>query len=196
MKTLVGIPCMDKVDTLFMVSLLGMHRVGQTHVDIKKGSMIFDSRNQIAVDAIKNDADRVLMIDSDMRFDPDMMERMSERMDQGCDMVCGLFFKRSNPTSPVIYKELEPPESKQDKVTQHITAYTDYPKDSLFRVEGCGFGAVMMTTELAKAVWETYKEPAFHPYQWCGEDMAFCYKIRQMGRKSLLNSGVPLGVEV
>ena len=195
MKILIGIPCMDKVDTFFMSSLLGLIRTGEIHFDIKKGSMIFDARNEIAVDAITQEADRVLMIDSDMRFDRDLMERMSARIDQGCEMVCGLFFKRVIPTMPVIYSQLEPP--VMDHVTgekiKRVAAYTDYPQDSLFEVEGCGFGAVMMTKDLIKDVWDAYHQPPFMPLEWCGEDMAFCYKVRQLGRKIWCDSSIKVG---
>ena len=195
MKILIGIPCLDKVDTLFMASVLGMKRAGEIHFDIKKGSMIFDARNEIAVDAITQEADRVLMIDSDMRFTNDLMMRMSERIDQGCEMVCGLFFKRVIPTSPVIYKQLEPPETnpKTGKKKKRVVAYKNYPKDSLFEVEGCGFGAVMMTKQLIKDVWDAYNQPPFMPLDWCGEDMAFCYKARQLGRKIWCDSTIKVG---
>ena len=195
MKILIGIPCMDEVDTLFMASILGMKRTGEIHFDIKKGSMIFDARNEIAVDAITQEADRVMMIDSDMRFDRDMLERMSARLDQGCEMVCGLFFKRVLPTMPVIYKQLDPPtvDPETGNKTPHVVPYNDYPRDSLFEVEGCGFGAVMMTKELVKAVWDAYGQPPFLPLEWCGEDMAFCYKARQLGRKIWCDSSIKVG---
>lgn len=194
MKTIIAIPCMDKVDTLFMASLLGMRRVGEVHFDIKKGSMIFDSRNEVAVDAITQEADRVLWIDSDMRFSNDLMERMSARLDEGCEMVCGLFFKRVLPTMPVIYKRLLPPSEFPDgRKIKQVMAYTDYPKDELFEVQGCGFGAVMMTKQLIKDVWDTYNQPPFIPMDWCGEDMAFCYKVREMGRKIWCDSSIKVG---
>ena len=184
---------MDKVDTFFMSSLLGMRRTGETHYNIKKGSMVYDARNEIAIDAITQGADRILWIDSDMRFKNDMMERMSARIDQGCEMVCGLFFKRVFPTMPVIYKQLDPPEkADDDKVIAHVVPYTDYPKDSLFEVQGCGFGAVMMTTELCKAVWDAFG-PSFMPLEWCGEDMGFCYKARMLGRKIWCDSSIKVG---
>lgn len=195
MKLLIGIPCMDKVDTLFMSSLLGMKRPADTelHFNIKKGSMIYDARNEIAIDAITQGADRVLWIDSDMRFSNDMLERLSARIDMGCEMVCGLFFKRVMPTAPVIYKQLDPPvKDAEGNIVPHVVPFTDYPQDTLFEVEGCGFGAVMMTMELVKAVWDTFG-PAFHPLDWCGEDMAFCYKARQLGRKIWCDSSIKIG---
>ena len=195
MKLLIGIPCMDKVDTIFMASILGMRRPtdAQINFDIKKGSMIFDARNEIAIDAITQEADRVLMVDSDMRFSNDMLERMNARIDMGCEMVCGLFFKRVIPTSPVIYKKLEPPILNPDgSKTGQVVAYTDYPEDALFEVEGCGFGAVMMTKELIQSIWDNFG-PAFLPLDWCGEDMAFCYRARQLGRKIWCDSSIKVG---
>lgn len=194
MKTMIGLPCMDNTKTVFTASILGMRRVGETHYNIKKGSLVYDARNEIAIDAIVNETDRILWIDSDMKFKPDMMERLSARIDQGCEMVCGLFFKRVFPTQPVIYKELLPPIEKDtgEKVKQ-IQPYIDYPEDSLFEVQGCGFGAVMMTTQLVKDVWDHFNMPAFMPLDWCGEDMAFCYKVRMLGRKIWCDSSIKVG---
>lgn len=185
---------MEKVDTHFMASLLGMRRVGETHFDIKTCSLTHDARNEIAVDAITNDADRVLMIDSDMRFDPDMMERMSARLDEGYDMVCGLFFKRKLPTSPVIYSQLSPPdEDENGNIVPHVVPYVKYPKNTLFEVDGCGFGAVMMTKQLIKDVWDEFGQPPFMPLEWCGEDMSFCYKVRMLNRKIWCDSSIRVG---
>ena len=194
LKTLIGIPCRNKVHTAFSASLLGMRRVGETHFDFKQSTMIFDGRNEIAVDAITNGADRVMMIDTDMTFKPDMMERMSARLDEGCEMVCGIFFRRVTPTAPVIFTKLQPPIIADDGKTKirQVVEYKNYPKDSLFPVEGCGFGAVMMTTDLIKDVWDHYGA-AFAPTDWCGEDMAFCYRARQLGHLIWCDSSIKVG---
>lgn len=192
MKTLIGIPCMDKIDTLFAVSLMQMRRVGETHTDIKRGSLIYDARNEIAIDAITNEADYVLWLDSDMKFDADLMERLTEHMENGCDMVTGLYFKRTYPTEPVISRTLMPPELIDDTMVKRITVYDDYPQNALFPVQGCGFGAVMMKTELIRAVWDKFGPP-FHPYPWCGEDYAFCYRVNQLGRTIWCDSRIKLG---
>ena len=194
LKTLIGIPCRGKVHTAFSASLLGMRRVGETHYDFKQSTMIFDGRNEIAVDAITSGADRVMMIDTDMTFKPDMMERMSARLDEGCEMVCGIFFRRVTPTAPVIFTKLQPPILADDGKTKirQVVEYRKYPKDSLFPVEGCGFGAVMMTTDLIKDVWDHYGA-AFAPTDWCGEDMAFCYRARQLGHLIWCDSSIKVG---
>lgn len=193
LKTLIGIPCRNKVHTAFCASLLGMHRVGETHYDFKQSTMIFDGRNEIFVDAITNGADRVMMIDTDMTFKPDLMERMSARLDEGCEMVCGIFFRRVTPTAPVIFKQLQPPiVDNNGKKIKQVVEYKNYPKDSLFTVEGCGFGAVMMTTNLIKDVWDHYGA-AFAPTDWCGEDMAFCHRARQLGHVIWCDSSIKVG---
>ena len=52
MKTLVAIPCMDMVNTLFMRSLLGMRRTGKTEFGIACSSLVYDARNTLARKAI------------------------------------------------------------------------------------------------------------------------------------------------
>ena len=193
MKIMIGIPCMEKVDTSFFASMLSLKLSGEVHYNIKKSTLVYDARNEICMDAINQKMDRLLMIDSDMRFDYDLFTRMNDRLNQGCEMICGLFFKRVIPTAPVIYTRIEPPTIDNDgKPKMNIDPYYNYPKDSLFEVEGCGFGAVMMNIELVKAIWDTFGPPCM-PTDWCGEDMAFCYRTRQLGRKIWCDSSIKVG---
>ena len=96
MKTLICIPCMDMVHTEFMKSLLAMRRPGETKIVISQSSLIYDARNNMARQAVKGGFDRVMWLDSDMSFEPDLMERLSARLDEGCDFVSGLYFTRKN----------------------------------------------------------------------------------------------------
>lgn len=194
MKTMIGIPCMDKVDTRFVTSLMGMKRVGETHINFKVCSLIYDSRNQICADAIEAGADRILWIDSDMRFDPDAMERLSADMDEtGAEYVSGIFFGRSEKCPPVIYRSIEPPEFQANGMPKgRIDNFDPYPKDSLFDVAGSGFGFAMTSVDLIRRVWDKYGPP-FSPYSWCGEDLSFCYRVRRMGVKMLCDSRVKVG---
>lgn len=194
MKTLIGIPCMNMVHTRFVSSLMGMHRVGETHVDFNIGSLVYDARNQFVIEAIEQKADRILMIDSDMRFDPDMMERLSKDMEVlGCDMVTALAFRRRKNTEPVIFSNVEPPKIGEDGIPRTaVKTFYDYPQDALFRVDGCGTGCVMMTTDLAKRVWDRFGPP-FAPFNWCGEDISFCWRVKQLGAQIYCDSEVKVG---
>lgn len=193
MKTMIGIPCTDMIHTRFVSSLMRMKRVGETHINFKVSSMIYDSRNLICADAIEAGADRILWIDSDMRFDPDTMERLIADMDEtGVEYVCGIFFGRNEKCEPVIYKDIKPPAMINDVPVNRLTRFDPYPKDSLFDIAGSGFGFVMTSVDLIRRVWNEFGPP-FSPYPWCGEDLSFCYRVGQMGVRMLCDSRVKVG---
>ena len=72
-KTLIAIPCMDMVHTGFMRSLLGLHHPGAVRYSLTMSSLIYDARNSLAKQAVTEGYDRVLWLDSDMDFAPDLM---------------------------------------------------------------------------------------------------------------------------
>ena len=194
MRTMIAIPCMDMVHTGFMTSLIGLNRVGEIQLSIVTQSLIYDARNELAIKAIQGGCDRILWIDSDMRFAPDTLERLSADMDAtGCDAVAGLFFKRTLPTEPVIYSRLDYyPDAPQSERIKIETA-KDYPKDTLFQVGGFGFGCVLTTTQIVKDVWDKCKIPPFLPELGMGEDMSFCWRVSQIGGKMYCDSAVKVG---
>lgn len=191
-KILVAIPCMSKVDTDFMMSMLRLRRIHDTHYSTSVASLIYDSRNAFAARAITEGYDRVLFIDSDMIFEPDLLKRLSDDMDTGLDYVSGLFFTRKSPVKPMIYKTLDVSKAEDGTPMAVTETYTDYPRDTLFEVQGSGFGAVLIRTDLMRKVWDTYGPP-FMPVPTLGEDLAFCYRARSLGAKLYCDSRVKLG---
>lgn len=191
-KYLIGIPALDMMPTATTVALTQLKRVGVVKHSFICNSLVSDARNMIAKQAIESDADRILFIDSDMYFEPDAMQRLEADMDNSAEMVCGLYFKRMLPTEPCIYKTAEIVQT--DKGNRgHIEAYTDYPKDSVFEVEACGFGLVMVDTDLIIDVAKNYGAP-FNPYMGLlGEDISFCYRARQLGHKIYCDSSIKVG---
>lgn len=193
MKTLIAVPCMDMLHTAFAESLLNMVKPEGTGVCFKSGSLVQDSRNLLSLYAINNGYDTVLWLDSDMVFPADTLVRMQARVSKGIDMVTGLYFKRTMPTSPVLYKELLPPEKNENgEIVKRVSDYTDYPHESMFTVAGCGFGCVMTTTALLKRMWDEYGPP-FTPYFWCGEDIAFCHRVNQSNVPICCDSSITCG---
>lgn len=189
MKTLIAVPCMQSVPTTFWMNTIPLRRVGEAKIGTTQCSVITDARNEFVSRAITGGYDRVLWIDSDMVFDPDLMERLSADMDEGMEYVSALYFKRVFPTSPVIYKELR--ESAVPGILEAVT-YKDYPQDSLFEIAGSGFGAVMTTTRLLKAAWDKYGPP-FYQVANLGEDLSFCWRLRDMGVKMFCDSRIKCG---
>ena len=163
MRTLIAIPCMDMVHTAFFRSIISLQRTGEVQFGLSCSSLVYDSRNTLTRRAITERFDRILWFDSDMDFQPDIMQKLSARLDEGLDFCAGL-----------------------------AVPFYDYPKDSLFEIEGAGFGGVMMSTKLAQAVVDKYGLP-FSPILGFGEDLSFCLRARELGFKLWCDSSIKCG---
>ena len=198
MKTLIAIPCMDTVPVGFTLSLLHLIKGTDTDVIMQSNSLVYDSRNLIAITAIEKGYDRVMWFDSDMVFTPVTMQILHEDLDNAFGkpkhMATGLYFKRKPPYTPVIFSELdEPGPDKNGQFVKRIKEYDlNYPHDTLFTVAGCGFGCCMTSVQLLKDVWDHYG-PAFAPYPWAGEDLSFCHRVNQLGYQIWCDSRISCG---
>ena len=81
MNILIGIPCMDTVPVEFMTSMINLRKPSETKYATVKNSLIYDSRNVIAAKGIQ-EYDAVMWLDSDMMFDPDALNRLTEPWNQ------------------------------------------------------------------------------------------------------------------
>lgn len=182
MKTLIAIPAMEQMHSWTAQCLQNLRLVGECRTDFIIRMQVDMARNTLAKRALEEGFDRVLWVDSDMTFQPDMMERLSEGLDAGWDVVTGIYFKRTFPLEPVIYRQLDIEDG------QALT-YWDYPQDQIFRVAGCGFGGVMMKTEIMADL----DEPPFTPFLHFSEDLSFCVRMAEKGRMIACDSRVKLG---
>ena len=182
MKTLIAIPAMDQIYTVTAQCLMNLRPVGEYGTQFAVRMPVDIARNSLAKYACEEGFDRILWIDSDMTFDADMMERLSADMDEGWDMVCGLYFKRKFPLEPVIYTKMlaDPPTAEM---------FYDYPKDALFEVAGCGFGGVLMKTEAIAEM----DEPPFDMIPGLSEDFSCCVRMARLGKKMACDSRVKFG---
>ena len=176
MKTLIAMPCMDVIQTETVDSLLRMRPVGQICHSLMSCSLIYKSRNDLASIAVGEKADYVLWLDSDMVFAPDLMVDLMADM-EGRDMVAGVCHMRRPPFRPVIYKTLRQGLTPDENTHEY---FDDYPKDGIFKVEGCGFGCVMMRTSVIQTILDRYHE-LFAPLPGYGEDLSFCIRARACG---------------
>ena len=188
MKILIAVPCMDQVPALFAQSLATLRRVGDCVVAFQMGSLIYTSRNQLGRLAIQQDADYVLWLDSDMVFDPNLLERMLQTVrEKDLDMLTGLYFRRVQPYTPVLFDTLEYTEEKAS-----WTEYKTLPENGLLEVGGCGFGCVLLSTEVLMGVQGKFGT-MFNPMQGLGEDLAFCWRARQCGYKIICDTELVVG---
>lgn len=182
MKTLIAIPAMEQMHSWTVQCLENLNKVGECKTEFVIRMQVDAARNELAKRACAGGYDRVLWIDSDMTFEPDLMERLSDGLNAGYDVMTGLYFKRTFPLEPVIYKYIDT--EKPEAVT-----YCDYPQDTLFPIAGCGFGAVLMKTEVLADL----SEPPFLPFLHLSEDLSFCVRALEKGRKIGCDSRVKCG---
>ena len=177
MKTLIAIPCFDQVPTLFCQSLALLHKVDECTLAMQSGSLVYTSRNNLATMSIQMDADYVFWLDSDMVFDADVLERMFKTLKENdLDILTGLYFRRVPPYTPVLFDRLEIEGDICD-----WSEFAEIPK-GIFEVGGCGFGCVLMKTDVFYDVQSKFGN-MFAPIANNGEDIAFCWRARQCGYK-------------
>lgn len=189
-KILIAIPCMDMVSARFAQSLATLKKVGKCTVSFLIGSLVYDSRNKLAGYAIKTEADYILWIDSDMVFQPDTLERMMAVLDEHeeIDILCGLYFRRSTPFTPVLFSKLE--NKGNDVEFEELKTVPD----ELFEVAGCGFGCVLMRTDCLFDIASTEQQGNwFTPLANAGEDCAFCIRAREHGYRIFCDPTIDLG---
>lgn len=193
MKTLIAVPCMDMLHTQFASCLLGLKPEGEYEVTFGVSSLIYDTRNQLIVKAIEGGFDRMLWLDSDMAFEPSILQLLNEDLDNGYGIVSGLYFSRRAPLKPTVFKVCEIHRLEGDKLDPVSESYLDYPRDSLFEIAACGFGCVMMDMAAVKQITDRYGRMLFMPVAGFGEDLSFCMRSRNAGVRIWCDSRVKLG---
>lgn len=187
MNILIAIPSMDSVPAVFCQSLATLRKVGDCVVAFQIGSLIYDARNKLGKAAIDMNADYVLWLDSDMIFPADTLERMLATMqEKDLDILTGVYYRRRSPYTPVLFDQLEIVDD-----TCNSTEFDTIP-DEIFEVGGCGFGCVLMSTDVLFNVMAKYHD-LFSPFARVGEDIAFCIRARECGFKIFADPSIALG---
>lgn len=171
MKLLIAIPAYETLRCEFVQSLMGLterlHREGIAHeVKILGGTLVHVARDALARHAVNNGYTDVLWIDSDMVFEPSILEDL---MMCGKDMVCGLFISRHSPYLNCVFSSLNP-----------VKRVDRFPEEA-FRVAACGFGCVLMKAQILADVMRHQGGKCFIPTPRLGEDCAFCERVRAEG---------------
>lgn len=191
MKTFIAIPSMDQVAVQFCQSLAVLNKSGECGIGFKVGSLIAESREYLALQAIQSGADYVMWFDSDMTFPTDTLERMQEHM-KTYDIVSGIYFRRVPPYTPVLHKKLDIHKDENGVYLATFEDYEDYPLNSVFEVEGIGFGCVMMKTDVLRNVVMEYGT-AFSMMGRNGEDCSFSVRARNLGYRIMCDSTIKCG---
>lgn len=183
MRTIIAVPSMDNVPARFAQSLTTLERTGDVMLAWEVGSLIYEARNKLVQHAIKAEADRILWLDSDMVFKPDLLRRLEA---SGKDFVTGLYFRRVPPFTPVLFDRFE--------ISGENCTWTEFNTipDKPFMVGGCGFGGVLMSMDVVMSVQNKFKN-CFAPIGGIGEDLAFCWRARQCGYEIWCDPNAEMG---
>ena len=174
MRLLIAVPTTDYIHADFVKSLaklqaeLSRQKVNYS-VEIQSGPLVYIARNKLACKAVNEGFTHVLWLDSDMVFTEQVVDDL---MFCGKEMVCGAFVSRRPPYGPCVYTSIR--KNKIEKVKEFGT--------EPFRVDGCGFACVLTTVELLQAVMQKFGT-TFQPTDYYGEDLAFCWRVGQIGRE-------------
>lgn len=175
MRLLIAIPCGDMVRYEFAESLSKLEmQLAEDGIDFdvrwQAGSLIYDARDSLAITAIEEGFTHTLWLDSDMVFNRDLFNILYEANKTGKPFVTGLYRSRRSPYALALYSKVN---------TGHRVI--EVPNEA-FEIEACGFGCVLIESEIVKEVRSRYGT-CFLPDETAGEDIAFCNRCRKLGHK-------------
>jgi glycosyltransferase involved in cell wall biosynthesis len=147
------------------------------------GYCIDQVRNLIAHYTISNHYDYLFSVDYDMEFAPDTLVKL---LNDQCDIVSGLYIQRK-PGEHIleIYR-------KDDLGCDYNVPLDELEGQELVPVNGCGFGCVLIKTEVLKEI--GYPQFTYHHAirieDTISEDVDFCNKAQKKGFEIYANTTV------
>ena len=174
MRLLIAVPTTDYLHVDFVKSLVGLadeleRRKIEHTVALQSGTLVYIARNKLASKAVNEGYTHVIWLDRDMVVSESIEDDL---LFCGKEMVCGAFGRRRPPYGACVYSSI------QKNMIETVHEWGTKP----FRVAGCGFACVLMTAELLQAVMLKFGT-AFQPTDYYGEDLAFCWRVGQIGRE-------------
>lgn len=199
MKVFIAVPCMDTISAKFtqsLVNLLNCPRKYDIQVGFHVGSLVYDSRNKLAEQAINSGADYIFWLDSDMTFMPDTLHMMLQTLiNNKLAMLSGMYYRRRPPFTPTIFREItiSPMGIRCDHYPE-----SDIPDSGLFEIAGGGFGCMLMRKDVLWNVMIQHNSDGllFSPIKGVGEDLSFCWRARKCGYKIMCDPTIALGHEI
>lgn len=186
MKLLIAIPTMDTVPVEFLRSMIALvEDLDLEGVDyevaFESGTLVYMARDRLTDVAINGDYTHILWLDSDMVFEPNLLEELQF---SGKSFVTAIAHTRRPPYNSCLFKDIRLETLERWKAK-------DYPGDT-FEVAGCGFACVLMETGILKEVKEIYGT-CFTPIPRYGEDISFCKRAGALGYRIWAEPNIRLG---
>lgn len=197
----------------------GGHVLAGGTLVLTSGPRVAEARSQIVdqffADPLLARAEWLLMIDSDMVFGLDLIERMlAVAHPERVPVLGALCFAggRSQAPYPTIYKEVLVEQEGQPDFVAVEPMRDGYPRDALVRVGATGAACIMIHRRVLAAMsqpWPkgfgTFEDGRKNPYPWFvegivgpngepfGEDVTFCRRLHQMQVPIHVHTGIKCG---
>lgn len=144
-------------------------------------------------------ADWLLMLDTDMVFQDDLLDRLLEVADpEHYPIVGGLAIATNGEKLYPTLKRLNSPE-EYAVANEPFSVIADYPEDSLVEVDATGAACLLMHKSALLKMAAKYPEPApwfaetiYKGYEF-GEDITFCLRAASCDIPVYVHTGVKLG---
>jgi GT2 family glycosyltransferase len=158
-----------------------------------EGYTIAENRNYIAVQALNNKSDYLLMIDDDMVFPPDTLDKLiSNKKD-----ICGVAYhsRGSSYKIKIVPGEImaiaEPVKGKYI----NLETETDPKYKDVFECYATGTGIILIKCDVFYKIKRPWFEFSFHETGQCkeGEDWNFCFKAKDKGFKIYTDPTIKVG---
>ena len=191
-KVYIAIPCLDNISARFAQCLLDLKAPEGMELDahFNIGTLVYDSRNHLAEMAIASKAKYTFWLDSDMTFMPDTLISMMDTLQKNnLSILTAPYYKRRHPFTPTLFKRFD----VNPKAGIRSEEFDELP-DELFKVEACGFGCVLMKTDVLMNVLVSFG-PQFTPIGIVGEDLSFCWRARKLRNEIWCDPSIALGHE-
>lgn len=137
------------------------------------------ARETMANEAVRLGMDYLFMIDDDMISPKRCFERLFETMQkEKADIAAPICTQRVHPFKPVMYKHTwsEAVEGKQ----LHNEFIEEYEPNSVVRVDGIGFGVVLISVPFLARLKTIMPKGMFFSNTDVGEDIWFCINARRI----------------
>ena len=182
MKVMIGLPIHRPIEFKVFesfVRLINSKRDIEYTFTMIQNSIIHDAREYVVNKFMESDCSHLMFIDSDMTFHPQSVQYL---LRHGKDFVTAKAFKRVYPYQPCFYTKLQ----VYPKI--ELESPIEYG-NGLLPIEGCGMSCVL----ISKSVFEKIEKPYFFPIPEVGEDLSFCYKVKEAGIKMYCDTTIQFG---
>lgn len=184
LKILVACPVFeDDIKTDTVKSLLGLRRIGWTLFNFVKGYDVAKARNEIAKEALEDNYDYVLMVDSDIVVPQDTLIDLL-----GCnsDVAMAWYYRKNTGIEQTeIFKE----DGKPNFTDRNNMSADDIKKEYIpFEIKGGGLGLTLIKTEMFKKLrYPFFKYVQYDNGEVLSEDNYFCLKVKENKGKIVCN---------